>query len=57
MKQYKTKPTKKQVENILKFYGVDINGLLPTVCDKKPKELKTKMCSIYGTSCKSRRKK
>lgn len=54
MKKYKTKPTKKQVENILKFY--DFNSLYPAICDKIPKNSKAKFCSLYGTSCKSRRK-
>lgn len=48
MKKYKTKPTKKQVENILKFYGVE-NLLKNKAKDPKTKQ---KLNSIYGGKLK-----
>lgn len=48
MKKYKTKPTKKQVENILKFYGVE-NLLTDKLKDPKTKQ---KLNNIYGGKSK-----
>lgn len=48
MARYKTKPTKKQVENILKFYDVE-NLLTDKAKDPKTKQ---KLNNIYGGKLK-----